>query len=199
MWEDEQVDSVCVFCGSSPGDRQEYVDAAAEMGRALARRKLRLVYGGGNVGLMGVVADAVMAGGGEVLGVIPKALMDKELGHQGITELVITESMHERKQRMSDAADAFVAMPGGFGTLEEICEVLTWTQMGIHAKPCAFLNVRNYYDPLLVLLDHAVSEKFLGPNHRAFAQVATTPEDVLDLLANNPPVVWDKWLGHDET
>ena len=140
---------ICVFCGSSEGSRPEYSAAAEEMAAELVRRNIGLVYGGSKVGLMGVIADAVLKAGGEVQGVIPEHLMALEVGHRGLTKLHVVQSMHERKALMADLSDAFVAMPGGFGTLEEFCEVVTWTQLGLHAKPCGILNVLNYYSPLL--------------------------------------------------
>ena len=158
---------ICVFCGSSPGSRPEYRAAAEEMAAELVRRKIGLVYGGGNVGLMGVIADAVLGAGGDVQGVMPEHLTAREIGHKGLTRLHVVRSMHERKTLMADLSDAFVALPGGFGTLEEFCEVVTWTQLGLHAKPCGILNVLGYYSPLLRMFDHAVEERFLKPENRA--------------------------------
>lgn len=190
---------VCVFCGSSTGARAEYADAARAMGRALARRGLGLVYGAGNIGLMGVVADAVLSAGGTALGVIPEALAGKELAHAGLTELRIVHSMHERKARMAEAADAFIAMPGGYGTFEEFCEVLTWSQLGLHAKPCGLLNVAGYYDPLLALFDHATTERFVRPEHRSLVLPHADPDRLLDALAAWRPPALDKWIDRDET
>jgi uncharacterized protein (TIGR00730 family) len=149
---------VCVFCGSSSGSRPEYRTAAEELGTEVVRRKIGLVYGGGNVGLMGVIADAVLKAGGEVMGVIPENLMAKEVGHNGLTKLHVVRSMHERKALMADLSDAFIALPGGFGTLEEFCEIVTWSQLGLHTKPCGILNVQGYYSPLLAMFDHAVKD-----------------------------------------
>ena len=190
---------VCIFCGSSKGARPEYEDTARAMGQALAKRGIGLVYGGGNVGLMGIIADTVMKAGGEVIGVIPKALFEKEVGHRGVTELRIVGSMHERKALMADLADAFVAMPGGYGTFEEFCEVLTWAQLGFHRKPCGLLNVENYYAPLLTLFDQAVSEKFVKAEHRVLVLEETDPERLLDLLESYTPPILDKWIDREQT
>jgi len=153
------------------------------MGTELARRRLGLVYGGGRIGLMGVLADAALAAGGEVIGIIPEALLAWEVAHANLTDLQVVASMHERKARMADLSDAFVALPGGFGTLEEFCEVLTWSQLGLHRKPCGLVNVDDYYAHLLALLDHAVTERFVRPEDRALVLEATEPERLLDLLA----------------
>lgn len=174
------LDCVCVFCGSSPGRRSEYAEAARDLGTALARRGLGLVYGGGKVGLMGVVADAVLDAGGQVLGVIPGALHELEVGHQGLTRLEIVNTMHERKALMAESSRAFLAMPGGIGTFEELCEVLTWSQLGIHAKPVALLDVGGYWQPLLAMLDHAVEEGFLPAATRERLWVASDPARLLD-------------------
>jgi uncharacterized protein (TIGR00730 family) len=170
---------ICVFCGSSTGCRPIYADAARVLGQLLAQRGIGLVYGGGRLGLMGVLADAVLASGGEVIGVIPQAMVQQERGHTGLTELRVVSSMHERKATMSELAAAFVALPGGFGTLEEFCEVLTWTQLGLHRKPCGILNVCGYFDALLKLFDHAVEERFLRPEHR---QLVLADEDAASLV-----------------
>ena len=190
---------VCVFCGSSPGVRPEYAAAARAMGTLLAERGIGLVYGGGRVGLMGTVADAAMAAGGEVIGVIPEGLMAREVGHAGLTELRVVRTMHERKALMADLSDAFVALPGGFGTFEEYFEVLTWAQLGIHPKPCGLLNVERYYEPFLAMMDHAVAEGFVRPEHRASVLEATEPARMLDLLAAFRPPNVPKWIGRDET
>jgi uncharacterized protein (TIGR00730 family) len=190
---------VCIFCGSNNGARTVYVDAAGAMGAALARRHIGLVYGGGRVGLMGVVADAVMAGGGEVIGVIPEALVAKEVAHEGLPDLRVVGSMHERKALMAELADAFVALPGGYGTLEEFCEVVTWAQLGLHRKPCGLLNVGGFYDRLLALFDHAVAEHFVRPAHRALVLEERDPEHLLDLLVSYRPPTLEKWLDRDET
>jgi uncharacterized protein (TIGR00730 family) len=189
---------ICVFCGSSRGSRPSYVEVAQRLGTALARRGTGLVYGGGRVGLMGALADAALAEGGEVIGIIPEPLLAWEVAHAGLTDLQVVGSMHERKARMADLADAFVALPGGFGTLEEFCEVLTWSQLGLHAKPCGLVNVEGYYDPLLALLDHAVVERFVRPEHRALVLEAAEPELLLDLLAGYEPPALTKWIDREE-
>ncbi len=189
--------SVCVFCGSSPGKSADYVKVASELGRELARRGLRLIYGGGNVGLMGAVADAVMSAGGEVVGVIPHMLAEKELAHTTITELIAVGSMHERKMEMANRADAFIALPGGFGTLDELCEILTWTQLGLHANPTALVNHHGFFDGFLSFLDHAEEERFLRPEHRALVLTGKTPAEALNQLTANPPQLFDKWLDRE--
>jgi hypothetical protein len=163
------------------------------MGETLARRGLGLVYGGGNVGLMGVVADAALAAGGEVIGVIPDFLAAKEVAHAGLSKLHVVNSMHDRKALMAELSDAFIAMPGGYGTIEEFCEILTWSQLGLHQKPHGLLNVEGYYEPLLRLFDHAATEQFLKPVHRSLVLEASNPESLLDLLANYQPQDVDKW------
>lgn len=191
---------VCIFCGSSHGARETYDAAAAEMGRALVRRGLGLVFGGGCVGLMGTLADAVIEAGGEAIGVIPEALVAKELAHNGLTELRVVGSMHERKALMAELADGFIALPGGYGTLEEFCEVVTWVQLGLHQKPCGLLNVEDYYGPLLELFDRATTEEFIRPVHRSLVLVEKDPERLLDLLAQyQPPAPEKKWIERDET
>ena len=190
---------VCVFCGSSSGARACYVDAARALGRVLAQGKIGLVYGGGRVGLMGVLADTVMAAGGEVVGVIPEAMVSKEVAHQGLTDLRVVGSMHERKALMAELADAFVALPGGFGTFEEFCEIVTWAQLGLHRKPCGLLNVEGYYDRLLALFDHAVAEQFVRPMHRALVLEEHDPERLLRLLAAYRAPELAQWIDRDET
>jgi uncharacterized protein (TIGR00730 family) len=189
---------ICVFCGSNAGRRPEYAEAAREMGRVLVDRGLGLVYGGGKVGLMGIVADTVLAGGGEVIGVIPEALMAREVGHAGLTEMHVVRTMHERKALMADRADGFVALPGGFGTFEEFCEVLTWSQLGFHPKPCGLLNVAGYYDPLLALFTRAVDEGFVPPQHRALVIEESDPARLLDRFADFRPPATSKWIARDE-
>jgi uncharacterized protein (TIGR00730 family) len=163
------------------------------------RRGIGLVYGGGRVGLMGAIADAVLEEGGEVTGVIPFALDAREVAHRGLTELRVVSSMHERKAMMADLSDAFVALPGGYGTFEEFCEVLTWSQLGLHPKPCGLLNVENYYGRLLSLFDHAVAERFVRPEHRALVLEAEDPEALLDALEAFRPPALEKWLDREET
>ncbi len=189
---------VCVFCGSARGSRSQYLEAAQEVGGLLAARGLTLVYGGGNVGLMGAVADAALAAGGEVIGVIPESLVAWEVAHAGLTDLQVVPSMHVRKARMADLADAFIALPGGFGTFDEFCEVLTWSQLGFHQKPCGVLNVAGYYTPLLALFDHAVEEQFLRPQHRALVLEDTDPTRLLDRLATFKAPPLHKWIDRDE-
>jgi hypothetical protein len=169
------------------------------MGQALVRRRIGLVYGGGNVGLMGTIADAVMRGGGDVIGVIPEALVERELAHGDVTELIVVRSMHERKAKMAELSDAFIAMPGGFGTFEEFCEIITWAQLGLHRKPCGVLNVEGYYDPLLILFDRAVEEGFIRPENRMLVLQETAADRLLDLLANYTPPRTEKWIGRDDS
>jgi len=188
---------VCVFCGSSPGARPAYAEAARAMGRALVARGLGLVYGGGNVGLMGIVADTVLSGGGEVVGVIPRDLQEREVGHPGLTRLEVVETLFERKQRMLDESDAFVSLPGGVGTLDELFEVLTWVQLGYLAKPCGLLDVDGFYDGLNRFLDQQVEERFVRPEHRALLLRADEPAALLDQLAAWTPADPDKWLDRD--
>lgn len=192
-----KMKSICVFCGSSMGQRPAYKQAAETLGKTIASRGLGLVYGGGNVGLMGIVADAVLALGGEVIGVIPEFLVAKEIAHNGLTTLHVVDSMHERKTKMADLADGFIALPGGFGTLEEFCEILTWAQLGLHQKPCGLLNVEGYFDPLLKLFDQAVTEEFLKPALRSLVLEATNPEHLLDLFASYKPTIVNKWIGRE--
>ena len=188
---------ICVFCGSSEGSRPEYSAAAEEMAAELVRRNIGLVYGGSKVGLMGVIADAVLRAGGEVQGVIPEHLMALEVGDRGLKKLHVVKSMHERKALMADLSDAFVAMPGGFGTLEEFCEVVTWTQLGLHAKPCGILNVLGYYSPLLAMFDHAVDERFLKPENRALVLAGESPAELLQALEQWRPMHIEKWLSRE--
>lgn len=196
---DSAIRSVCVFCGSSPGDDPRYRAAAVEMGALLAREKITLVYGGGNVGLMGALADAALADGGRVVGVIPHSLAKKEVAHRGLSELHVVDSMHDRKAMMAALADAFVALPGGLGTLEEIFEVVTWAQLGIHDKPCAFLNVAGYFEKLIEFLDSAVQRLLIKPVHREMILVETDVSNLLPRLrAYQPPRV-EKWINMRQT
>lgn len=188
------VRSLCVFCGSTHGLNPAFATATRELGQLLASRRIDVVYGGGNVGLMGVLADAVLDAGGRITGVIPHALVARELAHQRLTESHVVHSMHERKALMAELSDAFVAVPGGIGTLEELIEVYTWSQLGIHDKACGVLNVKGYYDHLAALLDHAVAEGFLRPEHRAVLSVAGEPAELLDRLAAFVPPAVAKWL-----
>ncbi|MCG8588923.1 MAG: TIGR00730 family Rossman fold protein [Proteobacteria bacterium] len=190
---------VCVFCGSSTGRRPEYADAARALADALVERGLGLVYGGADVGLMGVLADRVLGGGGEVIGVIPLGLADRELAHAGCTELHVVDSMHERKALMASHSDAFVALPGGIGTLEELCEILTWSQLGVHQKPVAVLDVADYWSPLTRFLDRSVGEGFMLPENRARLLHATDPHALLDQLAAFHPPAREGGLSTSET
>jgi uncharacterized protein (TIGR00730 family) len=176
------VRRICVFCGSSFGSRSVYRDAAREVGRELARRGIGLVYGGGNVGLMGAVADAALEAGGEAVGVIPRALVDREIDHRGLTELHVVDSMHERKALMAGLSDAFLALPGGIGTFEELCEAMAWAKLGIHAKACGVLNIAGYFDPLLEMMDRAVAEGFLAPEERALLVAESDASRLIDRL-----------------
>jgi uncharacterized protein (TIGR00730 family) len=191
--------SLCVFCGSRSGTEAAYDEAARALGRALAAEGITLVYGGGRVGLMGVVADAALGAGGQVVGVIPKALLEREIAHTGLTELRVVGSMHERKALMSELSEGFIALPGGTGTLEEFFEVLTWAQLGEHRKPCALLNASRYYDPLLAVFDHMVQRGFLSEEHRAMVLVETEPEALLEALAGYVPSGAVKWIDRAET
>lgn len=186
--------SVCVFCGASPGASPVYQEAAVALGRHLAERGLTLVYGGGAVGLMGTVADAALAAGGEVIGIIPQSLQEAEIGHKGLTRLEVVDGMHARKARMAELADAFIALPGGLGTLEELFEVWTWGQLGYHAKPLGLLEVNGFYDPLLTFLDHLVDERFVRAEHRGMLQRGASPAALLDALAAWTPSVAPKWV-----
>jgi uncharacterized protein (TIGR00730 family) len=173
------MDRLCVFCGSNSGHDPAYGELAAQLGRALAQRRIGLVYGGGRVGLMGVLADAALAAGGEVIGVIPKALLDREVGHRGLTQLRVVDSMHARKALMVELAEGFVALPGGIGTLEELFEVWTWAQLGMHRKPCGLLDVGGFFTPLVSFLDHVVATGFLRSTTRAMLAVAASPDELL--------------------
>lgn len=185
---------VCVFSGSNVGGRPEYEKAAGELGRELAARGLGLVYGGAGVGLMRAVADAVLGAGGEVTGVIPRHLVDRELADTRATQLEVVDSMHERKARMSDLADGFVALPGGYGTLEEFAEVVTWSQLGLQVKPCGLLDVAGFYQPLLRFVDHAVDEKFVRPEHRDLLLFDERPDALLQALAQWQSPTVEKWV-----
>ena len=191
---------LCVFCGSNLGARPEYAERARELGAALARRGVGLVYGGASVGLMGLLAEAVLAARGEVIGVIPRALATREVAHHGLSELRIVGSMHERKALMADLADTFVALPGGFGMLDELLEVITWAQLGLHQKPIGLLNVAGYFDRLLALVEHAIAERFVHVGHRALLVSADEVDALLDAIADRrPPPAPRKWLNLDET
>jgi uncharacterized protein (TIGR00730 family) len=187
--------SVCVFCGASTGTDPVYREAAIALGQALARRKLTLVYGGGAVGLMGIVADAALAAGGDVIGIIPESLKNSEIGHTGLTRLEVVDGMHARKARMAELSDAFIALPGGLGTFEELFEVWTWGQLGYHGKPLGLLEVNGFYSKLTAFLDHVVGEGFVREHHRDMLQMSESPQDLLDALDAWQPVVAPKWAG----
>jgi uncharacterized protein (TIGR00730 family) len=190
---------ICVFCGARDGIRAEYPASAEDMGRVLLARKIGLVYGGGGVGLMGRVAQTVKSGGGEVIGVIPRALLERESARSDLSDLRIVRSMHERKALMAEISDGFVALPGGLGTFEELCEILTWAQLGLHAKPIGLLNVASYFDPLIQLFDHAVSEGFVDLESRGILRYDTSPERLLTLMeaCTQPQVA--QWIDPDES
>ncbi len=186
--------SICVYCGSSPGSLTEYQDAAVELGETLARQSIVMVYGGGNVGLMGIAADAALAAGGRVIGVIPEALEKKEVAHRGLTELRVVGSMHERKLAMAELSDGFVALPGGIGTAEEILEAFTWSQLGIHVKPCGILNVADFFEGLNIQLRRMVQERFLREEQLFQLIVETRVPDLIERLRASRPAVIDKWM-----
>jgi len=192
------IRSLCVFCGSSAGADPRFAGAARAFGSLLAEEKITLIYGGGHVGLMGIVADAVLAGGGKAIGVIPRSLWNREVGHRGLTELHIVESMHERKALMASLSDGFVALPGGLGTFEEIFEVWTWAQLGIHGKPLGFLNVAGFYAPLMRFLDDATDAGFVRSQHRAIAIVEEEPSTMLRRLAEYAAPKVEKWMESAE-
>lgn len=190
---------VCVFCGSSPGHDRVFLDAAASLGGVLARNGLTLVYGGAHVGLMGCVADAALAAGGEVIGVIPRSMVEREIAHTGVTDLRVVATMHERKALMEQLSDAFIALPGGMGTFEEVCEIFTWGQLGLHAKPCGLLNVAHYYRPFLDLLDGSVAAGFMRSVHREMVLVDEDPQRLLDQFARYTAPTVVKWITREST
>ena len=191
--------SLCVFCGSQTGNRPEYLAAAAETGRALARRGLGVVFGGGRVGLMGALADAALGEGGAVVGVIPRALMDREVAHEGLTDLHVVATMHERKALMARLSDGFLALPGGLGTLEELFEVWTWAQLGLHTKPVGLLNVAGYFTRLTLFLDHAVAERFVWPSQRAMLHVESNVGTLIDRMEAYRSEAVQKWIDEEAT
>jgi uncharacterized protein (TIGR00730 family) len=193
------VKNLCVFCGSSRGSRAEYVAAAEDLGRTLAERGIGLVFGGGRVGLMGALADATLAAGGQAIGVIPEALIRKEVAHRNLTEMHVVKTMHERKALMAELADGFVALPGGMGTLDEFFEILTWAQLGLHRKPCGMLNVHGYFDRLLAFIEHSVEERFVRREHGEMISVSSSAAALLDLLTTHRPPVVEKWIERAET
>jgi uncharacterized protein (TIGR00730 family) len=195
----EQVRSVCVFCGSSTGFRPGFAASARQVGAALAARGLDLVYGAGHVGLMGILADSALAAGGRVIGVIPQAMVDRELAHNGLSELHVVRTMHERKALMADRAGAFLALPGGFGTVDELFEILTWAQLGLHSRPVGLLNVAGFFDPLLVWIDRTVEEGFLRAQHRQLLIVGDHPEALVDALMKGSEVpTTEKWITGED-
>jgi len=193
-----KIERICVFCGSSSGRNPQYLAAAETVGRTLASRGIAVVYGGAKVGLMGAVADAALATGGTVIGVMPEVLFDKEIGHTGLTQMHVVRNLHERKAMMADLSDAFVALPGGYGTLEEICEVITWSQLSLHRKPCGFVNVAGYWDPMIRMFDHAVREEFLKAANRNIVLVDDDIEGLLTKMTAWRPNDEAKWIESTE-
>jgi uncharacterized protein (TIGR00730 family) len=189
------LENICVYCGSNAGRQPVYAEQAKAFGRTLAQRGLGLIYGGSSAGIMGVVADAVLAHGGRAIGIIPEVLVKKELAHKGLTELHVVGSMHERKTLMAEKADGFVALPGGVGTFEEIFETWTWAQLGLHSKPCGLLNIAGYYDKLAAFLDHTVEEAFMRPQHRAMLVVENDADALLDRFAAYEAPTVTKWIS----
>jgi uncharacterized protein (TIGR00730 family) len=188
-----------VYCGSNRGRRPEYVAAARFLAEELLQKNIGLVYGGAHVGIMGEIANTVLKGGGEVIGIMPQSLVDREVSHPGLTELIIVDSMHERKAMMADLSDGFIALPGGLGTVEELFEVLTWAQLGFHNKPCGLLNASGYYDHLSAFLDHTVAEGFVKDVHRAMLIVEKNPTTLLDRFAAYAPPLVNKWIDRENT
>lgn len=193
------INSICVYCGSSSGRLEVYSTAALLLAESLVKRNIKLVYGGASVGIMGMVANQVLKLGGQVIGVIPKALAHKEIAHQHLTELHITPSMHDRKMLMAELSDGFIALPGGIGTLEELFEIWTWAQLGFHNKPCGLLNVAGYYDSLIQFLDHVLAEQFVKPQHRELLMVEQHPDALLERYINYRPPVIKSWVSKEET
>jgi uncharacterized protein (TIGR00730 family) len=195
-----RVERICVFCGASPGARPAYREATGELARLLVAERIGVVYGGGGVGLMGALADAVLAEGGEVIGIIPRALMDREIAHRDVADMRVVGSMHERKALMAELSDAFIALPGGLGTLEELFEVYTWAQLGLHRKPCALLNVEGYYDGIASFLSHAVEERFVREEHRGMLIVEQEPGALIERVRRfEPDAALPKWIDREET
>ncbi len=190
--------SICVYCGSNFGGRDSYLEAAQGLGVEMAERGITLIYGGANVGLMGSTANSVLAAGGKVIGVIPQALVNKEVAHTGLSDLRVVGSMHERKSLMADLADAFIALPGGLGTLEEFCEVATWTQLGFHQKACGLLNIGGFYDRLLSFFNHATEEKFIRPEHRSIILTGEDPAELIEKLSQFEVPKVHKWIDRNQ-
>lgn len=193
------LNKICVYCGSSPGRRPVYIEQAQNLGRLFAQRKIELIYGGASVGVMGKLADAVLKNGGNVTGIIPENLVSKEVAHNGLTDLQVVESMHERKSLMAELSDGFIALPGGMGTVEELFEILTWGQLGLHRKPVGLLNENNYFDHLSAFLDHAVSEHFIKPDHREMLLIEKDPEALLTRFKGYESPVVEKWIDREDT
>jgi uncharacterized protein (TIGR00730 family) len=191
--------TVCVYCGSNPGRLPEYRDAARLLGYEMARRGLGLVYGGASIGVMGAVADAVLERGGQAVGVIPYSLATKEVSHDGLDELIVVDSMHERKAKMAELSDGFIALPGGWGTIEEIFEMLTWAQLGFHEKPCGLLNVASYYDQLFAFLENAIEQQFVKEEYRPMIIMENAPDTLLDRFEKYRAPKVKKWIGPEET
>ena len=191
--------SICVFCGSNSGSQPIYTLLAQELGAMLVEKDIQLVYGGGNVGLMGVIANHMLSLGGKVIGVIPGFLDAKEVGHKGLTKMIVVETMHERKQIMADLSDGFIAMPGGFGTLDELCEILTWAQLGLHGCPIGLLNVAGYFDPLIQMFDHMTEQRFLNPQNREIVMVDHSPTALLQKMNDYKAPDVEKWLDRTRT
>lgn len=194
-----QMKRICVYCGSSPGKFRQYRDGARTLGHELASRGIALVYGGASIGVMGTIADAVLEKGGEVLGVIPVALAKREITHKGLNELFVVNSMHERKAKMADLSDGFIALPGGWGTIEEIFEMLTWAQLGLHEKPCGLLNISSYYDHLSSFLEHAFDQRFVQQEFRPMIMIDQSAGTLLDRFQNYSAPHVKKWIGLEET
>ncbi len=190
---------ICIFCGSSPGSEKSYQQEAESFGELLVDKGYEMVYGGGSTGMMGFIANACLAKGGKVTGVIPSFLVAKEVGHNGLTEIIEVESMHERKQKMADISDAFVAMPGGMGTMDELCEIVTWSQLGLHTKPIGVLNINSYFDPFIKFMDHMVSQRYLSVVNRKIIVSDKNPEELLKKMQNYDPPVAEKWLDRHRT
>lgn len=190
---------ICVFCGSNSGSNPQYLQAAENVGEFLAHNQIELVYGGGRVGLMGKIAETVLANGGQVIGIIPEQLAAREVAYAGLTELFVVTSMHERKALMAELSDGFIALPGGFGTFEEFCEIVTWAQLGIHQKPCALLNVAGFYDSLIAMIDYSTSQNFIRPEHRSLVLVDDNIETLYQKMKNFEPPILEKWLDKSST